>query len=77
MLAALALARQIDAGELTPLAVVDLCAEAVAAREGEIGAFVALDLDAARRAAAATGFFVMPTARRVTDRIVHLIEDRS
>ena len=27
--------------------------------------------------AAATGFLVMPTARRVTDRIVHLIEGRS
>ena len=27
--------------------------------------------------AAATGFLVMPTARHVTDRIVHLIEGRS
>ena len=51
MLSALDLARRIEAGELTPRAVVDLCAEAIAARESEVGAFVALDLDAARRAA--------------------------
>ena len=51
MLSALDLARRIEAGELTPRAAVELCAEAIAARESEIGAFVALDLDAARRAA--------------------------
>jgi Asp-tRNA(Asn)/Glu-tRNA(Gln) amidotransferase A subunit family amidase len=51
MLSALDLARRIEAGELTPRAIVELCAEAIAAREKEIGAFVALDLDAARRAA--------------------------
>ncbi len=51
MLSALNLARQIEAGKLTPRAVIELCAEAIAAREKEIGAFVALDLDAARRAA--------------------------
>ncbi len=51
MLSALALARRIESGDLTPRAVVDLCAEAIAAREKEIGAFVALDLVAARRAA--------------------------
>jgi hypothetical protein len=39
MLSALDLVRRIDAGELTPRAVVDLCAEAIATREGEIGAF--------------------------------------
>jgi Asp-tRNA(Asn)/Glu-tRNA(Gln) amidotransferase A subunit family amidase len=60
MLAALALARRIDAGELTPQAVIELCAEAIAAREGEIGAFVALDLDAARRAASAPGLAQRP-----------------
>src|SRR5215472_15996400 len=48
MLSALDLARRIEAGELTPEAVIDLCAEAIAARESEIGAFIALDLDAAR-----------------------------
>ena len=51
MLSALDLARRIEAGELTPRAVVELCAEAIAARRGKIGAFVALDLEAARRAA--------------------------
>ena len=51
MLAALDLARRIEAGELTPRAVVELCAEAIAAKEATIGAFVTLDLDGARRAA--------------------------
>src|SRR5580704_1114806 len=51
MLSALDLARRIDSGELTPRAVVDRCAEAIAAREKEIRAFVVLDIDAARRAA--------------------------
>ncbi len=60
MLAALALARRIEAGELTPPAVVELCAQAIAAREKEIGAFVALDLEAARRAAAAPGLAQQP-----------------
>ena len=35
MLAALDLARRIEAGELTPRAVVELCAEAIAANEFE------------------------------------------
>ena len=51
MLAALDLARRIEAGELTPGAVVELCAEAIAALEAKIGAFVALDIDAMRSAA--------------------------
>ena len=51
MLSALDLARRIEAGELTPRKVVELCADAIAARENEIGAVVALDLDGARRAA--------------------------
>jgi len=51
MLSALGLARRIEAGELDPAAVVDLCAEAIAAREAEIGAFAALDVDGARRRA--------------------------
>ncbi len=51
MLSALDLARRIEAGELKPRAVVELCAEAIAAREPEVGAFVVLDLAAARRAA--------------------------
>ena len=51
MLSALDLARRIEAGELTPRAVIDMCAEAIAAREKDVGAFVVLDLDGARRAA--------------------------
>ena len=51
MLSALGMARRIEAGELTPRAAVALCAQAIAAREKEVGAFAALDLDAARRAA--------------------------
>src|SRR5713101_5797281 len=51
MLSALDLARRIEAGALTPRAGLDLCAQAIAAREHEIGAFAALDLEAARRGA--------------------------
>ena len=51
MLSALDMARRIEAGELTPRAAVALCAQAIAAREKEVGAFAALDLDAARCAA--------------------------
>jgi Asp-tRNA(Asn)/Glu-tRNA(Gln) amidotransferase A subunit family amidase len=51
MLSALDMARRIEAGELTPRAAVALCAQAIAAREKEVGAFAALDLDAARHAA--------------------------
>jgi Asp-tRNA(Asn)/Glu-tRNA(Gln) amidotransferase A subunit family amidase len=51
MLSALELARRIEAGDLTPAVVVDHCAKAITAREAEIGAFAALDIVAARRAA--------------------------
>jgi Asp-tRNA(Asn)/Glu-tRNA(Gln) amidotransferase A subunit family amidase len=51
MLSALDLAARLEAGKLTPRAVVEMCAEAIAAREKDIGAFVTLDLAAARRAA--------------------------
>jgi len=53
MLSALDLARAIERGALTPRAVVDLCAQAIARHEGRIGAFVALDIEGARRAAEA------------------------
>jgi Asp-tRNA(Asn)/Glu-tRNA(Gln) amidotransferase A subunit family amidase len=57
MLSALDLARRIEAGELTPAAVIERCTEAIGAREPDVGAFASLDLDAAReharRAAAA------------------------
>ena len=48
LLSALDLARRVEAGELTPEGVVDLCAAAIAAREDEVGAFTHLDLDNAR-----------------------------
>jgi Asp-tRNA(Asn)/Glu-tRNA(Gln) amidotransferase A subunit family amidase len=53
MLSALNLARRIEAGDLTPAALVVLCAEAIADREAEIGAFTALDLEGASRHALA------------------------
>jgi Asp-tRNA(Asn)/Glu-tRNA(Gln) amidotransferase A subunit family amidase len=49
MLSALDLARRIEAGTLDPCAVIDLCGQAIAAREAQIGAFAALDIAAARR----------------------------
>jgi Asp-tRNA(Asn)/Glu-tRNA(Gln) amidotransferase A subunit family amidase len=60
MLSALDLARRIEAGELTPRTVVELCAEAIAARDSDVGAFVTLDLDAARRAAETPGIVSSP-----------------
>ena len=54
MLSALDLARRVETGELSPAAVVDLCAQAIAAREAEIGAFQVLDIDGARRTAQAS-----------------------
>jgi Asp-tRNA(Asn)/Glu-tRNA(Gln) amidotransferase A subunit family amidase len=49
MLSALDLVRRIQAGTLTAAAVLDLCAEAINAREAEIGAFTALDFERAKR----------------------------
>jgi len=60
MLSALDLARRIEAGALTPAAVIDLCAQAIDAREAEIGAFVSLDLAGARRQAQAHGLAALP-----------------
>ena len=60
MLAALDLARRIEAGELTPRAVLEICAETIAASEPKIGAFAVLDLDAARRAADDARLCAMP-----------------
>ena len=51
MLSALDFARRLESGELTPARAIDICAEAIAKREAEVGAFVTLDLDGARRAA--------------------------
>jgi Asp-tRNA(Asn)/Glu-tRNA(Gln) amidotransferase A subunit family amidase len=60
MLSALDLARRIEAGELKPRAVLDLCAQAIAERESGIGAFAALDLDAARRCADGASLAALP-----------------
>jgi Asp-tRNA(Asn)/Glu-tRNA(Gln) amidotransferase A subunit family amidase len=51
MLSALDLIGHLEAGKVTPRAVVEMCAEAIAAREKDVGAFVTLDLAGARRAA--------------------------
>ncbi|HEY7300924.1 MAG TPA: amidase [Xanthobacteraceae bacterium] len=51
MLSALDLTRRIAAGELSPIDVIDLCGKAIAMREAEVGAFAAVDLEAARREA--------------------------
>ncbi len=55
MLSALGLARAIEDGELTPAQAVDLCAEAIAQGESEVGAFVTLDIEATRKAAQTPG----------------------
>ncbi|MGZ3351873.1 MAG: amidase family protein, partial [Xanthobacteraceae bacterium] len=60
MLYALDLARRIEAGALRPRAVIELCAEAIAAHEKEIGAFAALDIDAARQRADAPQLVELP-----------------
>jgi Asp-tRNA(Asn)/Glu-tRNA(Gln) amidotransferase A subunit family amidase len=62
MLSAVDLARRIAAGEITPRYVVDRCTEAIAAGEAGIGAFAALDLAAARRAAETSGLATLPLA---------------
>jgi Asp-tRNA(Asn)/Glu-tRNA(Gln) amidotransferase A subunit family amidase len=59
MLKALELAARIEAGNLTPLQVISACAEAIGTREAEIGAFVTLNLENARREAESAA--AMPT----------------
>jgi len=51
MLSALDLARRVANGELAPAALVEICTAAIAAREDEIGAFTALDVEASRECA--------------------------
>ena len=51
MLSALDFARRLESGELKPAQAIEICAEAIAKREAEVGAFVTLDLDGARKAA--------------------------
>src|SRR5436190_10770067 len=50
-LSALSLAQAIEAGQLSPRDVLELCAKAIARDEKTIGAFTALDLETARRSA--------------------------
>jgi Asp-tRNA(Asn)/Glu-tRNA(Gln) amidotransferase A subunit family amidase len=64
MLSALDLARRVAAGELSPAAVIDLCGVAIAAREGEIGAFAALDVAGARDCAAGSAAALAASALR-------------
>src|SRR6516164_287129 len=51
MLSILDLIRRLETDELKPRAVIELCAEAIAAREKEVAAFTTLELAGARRAA--------------------------
>jgi Asp-tRNA(Asn)/Glu-tRNA(Gln) amidotransferase A subunit family amidase len=55
MLSALGLARAIESGELTPAHALDLCADAIAKREKDVGAFATLDIEGARKVAARPG----------------------
>src|SRR4029077_16919328 len=48
LLSALDLARRVEAGEITPEGVVDLCAAAISAREEDVGAFAYLAIEQAR-----------------------------
>lgn len=64
MMRARDLAEAVEAGDLTPAALVELCAERIAAEEAEIRAFAHLDLEAARlraaRLAGDDGLFGLP-----------------
>jgi Asp-tRNA(Asn)/Glu-tRNA(Gln) amidotransferase A subunit family amidase len=51
MLSALDLAAKVEAGTLKPAEIIEQCADAIAAREDEIGAFTTLDLEGARKSA--------------------------
>ncbi|OZA90638.1 MAG: hypothetical protein B7X76_03605, partial [Azorhizobium sp. 39-67-5] len=62
MLLARDLALDIQSGRLSPGDLMARCADAIAEREPEIGAFVALDLAAARQQAAAEGVAARPLA---------------
>src|SRR5258708_33003146 len=51
LLSCLDVARGVEANEITPEAIVDLCAAAISAREDEVGAFTHLDIEGARKLA--------------------------
>jgi Asp-tRNA(Asn)/Glu-tRNA(Gln) amidotransferase A subunit family amidase len=60
MLQALDLARRIEAGELSPADVVDLCAKAIDARETDVRAFAVLDVARAKAKARDAGLAARP-----------------
>src|SRR5690348_13550866 len=60
MLQALDLARRIEAGELSPADVIDMCAKAIDAREKEVCAFAALDVARAKEQARGAGLAARP-----------------
>lgn len=64
MMRALDLAEAVESGDITAAALVELCAEAIAARESDIRAFTCLDLEGARvrasRMKASGGLFGLP-----------------
>src|SRR6266571_404611 len=60
MLSALDLARRIESGDLSPAAALEHCAEAIAAREAEVGAFATLDLAGARASVAGSTVAHLP-----------------
>lgn len=62
MLEAAALAEDVKTGRLSPLDVVERCAQAIAAREPEIRAFAALDLEVLRKATEVPGLAQAPLA---------------
>src|SRR5262245_50419892 len=51
LLSALDLARRVEANDITPEGIVDLCAAAIAAREDDVGAFTYLDIEGAKKQA--------------------------
>jgi Asp-tRNA(Asn)/Glu-tRNA(Gln) amidotransferase A subunit family amidase len=72
-LSALDLVRRIDAGELTPASVVELCAQAIANHEDAVGTFAALDVERARQIADldATGLAALRASRPASGRKGH------
>ena len=49
LLSALDLARRVEANDITPEGIVDLCAAAIAAREDDVGAFTYLNIEGAKK----------------------------
>jgi len=60
LLSALDLARRVEANEITPEGIVDLCAAAIDARENDVGAFTYLDVAGARKSAADKHLATLP-----------------